>query len=131
MIQVDYLQKVESGVSNTSSKGNQNKWYTDGKCPIFDNDAALFSDIKGDYPLNLEVEECINIVRAKPFSMSFDEQLDACELLFPQFPVNMGFTEKDAEDVVEGFRGIYEDAIIERVKETLRIQIRKYAYLFG
>jgi len=34
------------------------------------------------------------------------------------------------EHVLKEFWGIYEDAVLERVKEVMRMQIRKYAYLF-
>lgn len=51
------------------------------KCPVFDNGAALFSDIRGDYPLDMDLAQCFEQIKAKPFSRSFDEQLDACEAL--------------------------------------------------
>lgn len=46
------------------------------ECPIFDNGAALFSDMKHDYPLSLSVDECISRIKAKPFSADFDFRLN-------------------------------------------------------
>ncbi len=100
------------------------------ECPVFDNGAALFSDVRGDYPLNMTEEECRNKIRAKPFSRDFDQQLDACELLFPAFPFRASFTMEDVTDVLAEFCGIYEEEVLHRVDETMRMQIRKYGYLF-
>lgn len=99
-------------------------------CPVFDNGAALFSDVQGDYPLNMTEEACRNKVKAKPFSRGFDEQLDACELLFPAFSFQATFTIRDVTEVLSEFSGIYEDVILRRVEDTMRMQIRKYQYMF-
>lgn len=99
-------------------------------CPLFDNGAALFSDVISDYPLTLSAEECIEKIQAKPFSADFDEQIDACELAFPGRPFQAWFTGKDVCSILEGFRGIYADEVLQRVEETIRIQMRKYSYLF-
>ncbi len=100
------------------------------ECPVFDNGAALFSDVRGDYPLELEVEECFRRIEAKPFSRNFDEQLDACEALYGGFSFRAEFTMRDAETVLQEFQGIYEEAVLERVRQTLRFQFRKYAYFW-
>lgn len=100
------------------------------ECPIFDNGAALFSDVLGDYPLDMTEEECRNKVKAKPFSRDFDEQLDACELLFPESPFRASFTIEDVTAVLSLARGIYQEAVLSRVEETMRMQIRKYGYMF-
>jgi len=99
-------------------------------CPVFDNGASLFSDTKGEYPLSMTAEECLKKVHAKPFSMDFDEQLDACELAFPQYPFHADFALKDVGNILKEFKGIYEDAALERVYDTMAAQIRKYGYLF-
>ena len=101
------------------------------ECPIFDNGAALFSDVKGDYPLSMTAEECMKKVTSKPFSRNFDEQLDACELAFPAFPFHAEFSIKDVISVLNEFQGIYEGEILQRVEDTMRMQIRKYAYMFS
>ncbi len=102
-----------------------------GKCPIFDNGAALFSDIKGDYPLSMSLSQCFEKISAKPFSRSFDEQLDACEALYKNTPFQAAFTIKDVDAILKEFAGIYEAPILERVRETMRWQMRKYSYLFA
>lgn len=56
--------------------------------------------------------------------------LDACDLLFGGFRFQAKFTKKDVEQILAEFKGIYEDAVLYRVQETMRIQMRKYAYLF-
>lgn len=101
------------------------------ECPVFDNGAALFSDIRKDYPLSMTEEECRNKIISKPFSRDFDEQLDACELLFPAVRFKATFTVEDAVNVLSEFRGIYDEAILRRVEDTIRMQIRKYRYMFS
>lgn len=100
------------------------------ECPIFDNGAALFSDVKGDYPLDLTLEQCKEKIEAKPFARNFDDQLDACELAFPQYEFQAYFTMKDVEAALKPFCGIYEDKILQRVELCLRDRMRKYRYLF-
>lgn len=99
------------------------------ECPLFDNGASLFSDVKGDYPLSASVEECMEKIEAKPFSVDFDEQLDACELAFPGRQIQIWFTMEDVKAVLAEFRGIYEDIVLQRVEDTMRMQMRKYSYL--
>lgn len=108
----------------------QRKNGTYKECPIFDNGAALFSDIQGDYPLEMTPEECFDRIQAKPFSRNFDEQLDACEILYGGFIFRADFTMRDVTDILSEFRGIYDERILNRVEDTLRWQLRKYAYLF-
>lgn len=100
------------------------------RCPIFDNGAALLSDVTGDYPYSLSIEQCIKKVCAKPFAQDFDEQLDACESAFSTSTVEFCFSGKDIEKEVNQFRGIYDEEALIRVKELLYRQMRKYAYLF-
>lgn len=101
------------------------------ECPVFDNGAALFSDIQKDYPISMTEEECRKKIRSKPFSRDFDEQLDACEMLFPAARFRAAFTVEDAMNVLSEFRGIYDEAILRRVEDTIRMQIRKYSYMFS
>ena len=100
------------------------------ECPIFDQGAALFSDIKGDYPLSLDTENCYRRIEAKPFSTDFDQQLDACESLYGDVRIKMWFTMKDVERILMEFQGIYEEQVLGRVKDVMRLQLRKYSYLF-
>lgn len=108
----------------------QRKDGTYRECPIFDNGAALFSDIRGDYPLDMDWERCYEKIQAKPFSVDFDRQLDACDLLYGGFRFRAEFTIQDVEAVLEEFRGVYEERILERVRTVMRMQMRKYGYLF-
>ncbi len=101
------------------------------ECPLFDQGASLFSDLKGDYPLQLDLQKCCEKIQAKPFSTDFDRQLDACETLYGGFRFRAWFTMKDVESVLMEFKGIYEEAELKRVQEVMRMQIRKYAYLFS
>jgi hypothetical protein len=100
------------------------------ECPLFDNGAAFFSDIRGDYPLEIDLEKCYEKIEAKPFSRDFDRQLDACDLLRSKYRFHANFTMKDVDAILQEFTGIYEDAILNRVRETMRVQMRKYAYFF-
>lgn len=108
----------------------QKKDGTFRECPLFDHGASLFSDTRSDYPLELNTEACYQKIQAKPFSRTFDEQLDACEILYGGFQFHAFFTMKDVELLLEEFQGIYEDQILSRVCEVMREQIRKYEYLF-
>lgn len=108
----------------------QKKDGTFREAPVFDNGAACFSDRTADYPLALSPEECSAKIRAKPFSTDFDEQLDAAEYLYPEPEFRAWFTMQDVEQVLSEFKGTYDGRILDRVKETLRRQIRKYHYLF-
>ena len=108
----------------------QRKDGTFRECPVFDNGAALFSDVKGGYPLEMELEACYEKIEAKPFSRDFDEQLDACEILFGGFSFQAFFTMKDVETVLKEFQDIYEERILNRVYDAMCRQMRKYSYLF-
>ena len=57
---------------------------TDGYdyCPIFDHGAAFLSDTQIDYPINKSVFGLMTKVKAKPFHVDFDKQVDACTMLY-------------------------------------------------
>lgn len=76
------------------------------------------------------MEPGIRKIEAKPFSREFDEQLDACEMLYGGFSFQANFTSRDVEEVLVEFKGIYEEKILERIYEVMRLQLRKYAYLW-
>ncbi len=97
-------------------------------CPIFDNGAGLFSDIRQDYPLGMKLEEGYRVIEAKPFHPSFDEQMDVAEILYgQQFEVH--FTKKIITEVVEAYTLDYDEKIINRVIDILYTQYRKYEYM--
>lgn len=97
-------------------------------CPYFDNGATLLSDTAMDYPMGEDVVDLIGGVKAKTFSVSFDEQLDIAERLYGQH-VTFRFTAKDVDKLLEQEKN-YSLEIKQRVKEILYQQMRKYKYLF-
>ncbi|MDC7292983.1 hypothetical protein NXH67_05575 [Butyrivibrio sp. DSM 10294] len=98
------------------------------KCPIFDNGACLLSDTTQDYPLGIDVYELMNTVKSKTICDSFDEQLEAAERLYGN-NLKFNFTHKDVDEILSGADS-YDNAIIERVRDIIYAQMRKYKYLF-
>ncbi len=97
-------------------------------CPIFDNGAALLSDMKQDYPITKSLEECYARIEAKPFSRDFDEQMEAAQSLYGQ-QLEISFTPKSWEQALEEIAIYYDKRIVKRVDDILRQQYRKYEYL--
>lgn len=100
-------------------------------CPYFDFGLSLFADIKEDFPLSMDFEACRKVIKAKPFSVDFDEQLDACEKIGAsalRFPFRRGEMRKEAEAVLSEMEG--EGFFKHRVVETLGCQAHKYQYMF-
>lgn len=98
-------------------------------CPYFDYGLSLFSDMTTDFRRDISLEECYEKIEAKPFSRNFDEQLDEVEILYGAH-VHFTFSIKDVINELEKYRGIYDEVILKRVENILRLQIRKYQYLF-
>ena len=97
-------------------------------CPYFDNGLSLLSDLN-DYPEKNDVYNQINKVTAKPFSLSFNEQLDEAKILYgSNFQID--FSDFDIEKLFESFDGWYEVEIIKKVKKILFEQKRKYSIYF-
>ena len=96
--------------------------------PLFDQGLCLFADTSNDYPLELPLDACLKKIEAKPFSLSFDEQLDAAEELYG-IQLHFNFTIKDVHNKLEQLIPYYAPEIRQRIEQLLRIQIRKYAYL--
>lgn len=96
-------------------------------CPIFDNGAALFSDTTISYPLNIKIEHCYDNIEAKPFSRSFDEQIDAAEELYGVH-FSYWFQKQDIRTLLDEASTFYPPEIIDRVYDILLWQIRKYQY---
>lgn len=101
-----------------------------GLCPYFDQGLSLLSDVNTDYLLDMPLGECQKKVRAKPFSHSFDEQLDEAEKLYGQ-QIWLGFGPKDIKMELEAMSGLYEARILQRAENLLYQQRRKYQYLFS
>lgn len=98
-------------------------------CPVFDNGAALFSDIQNDYALKIALDECYEKIQAKPFAVNFDEQVDAAEELYGQ-QLYFKFTNQDIRQCMERYQGSYDEKILKRIEEVLYRQRRKYSYFF-
>lgn len=107
--------------------------------PYFDMGLSLFSDTREAFPLSYDFLECEKRIEAKPFSRDFDEQLDAANVLYGQnlrFHFSGREMEKEVDAILEQYQVVpdqedgYQAGEIERVKDTLRFQARKYGYLF-
>ena len=100
-------------------------------CPYFDFGLSLFADIKEDFPLSMDYADCRKKIKAKPFSVDFDEQLDECEKLGVselKFPLRRQQMRKEAEEAFEEIE--CDEAFRQRVIETLVYQANKYQYMF-
>ncbi len=96
--------------------------------PLFDHGLSLLSDTETDFPLGKPLEECLAEVEAKPFSRDFDEQLDAAEELYG-CNVKFRFGKKEVENVLEECGIYYSKETVERVREILYGQMRKYRHM--
>lgn len=100
-----------------------------GYCPIFDNGAGLLSDTSLDYPISMDIYDCIDEAESKTVCSSFEEQLEAVETLYG-YNIKFSFLKKDVEKVLAD-AGIYSDEVKKRVYTVIVEQMRKYEYLFG
>ena len=101
-------------------------------CPYFDFGLSLFADIKEDFLLSMDFKDCRKEIKAKPFSVDFDEQLDVCEKLGVselKFPLRRQQMRKEAEEAFEKIE--CDEAFRQRVIETLVYQANKYQYMFA
>ena len=98
-------------------------------CPIFDNGLALLSDLN-DYPLDKDVYDCIRRVRAKPFDMDFDVQVEAIEELHGS-QLKFSFARHDISKMLDAVRELYSSTVIARVEQTVYEQMRKYPVYLG
>ncbi len=97
-------------------------------CPIFDNGAALLSDITLDYPLDGDVMEMMDEVKSKTICTDFDEQLDAIEGAYG-CNIKFSFDKKDVDRLLDN-QSFYSKDIVERVRTIMYQRIRKFQYLF-
>lgn len=96
-------------------------------CPYFDFGLSLLSDTN-DYPVDDDIFNCIQRVKARPFDTDFDLQTDAAEELYGT-GLTISFTENDIIDALEECAPYYDKAILERVKNILLARKNKYKYL--
>ena len=97
-------------------------------CPIFDQGAGLLADTTLDYPMDAELQRLYDKVKAKTFSRSFDEQLDAAEALFGD-TLHFSVTKKQVVTLLQK-DDHYPSDVKNRVQEILYHQMEKYGYLF-
>jgi len=97
-------------------------------CPVFDNGLSLLSDLN-DYPVEKDLYECIACVRAKPFDMDFDAQVDAAESLYGA-QLKFTFDRYEIPKVLEELKELYPQDVMERVERVLYEQMRKYPVYF-
>lgn len=97
-------------------------------CPYFDMGLSLFADIKQDFPIEKDIETCRKDIIAKPFSRDFDEQMDAANELYGTY-LQFNIGKEDMVREVDQWEFPYQKEILNRVKETLRLQARKYQYM--
>lgn len=96
-------------------------WYSG---PIFDNGAALLSDLKLDYPYNKPLEVCMRTVsnKAKPFSRSFSKQLELVQN-YSQVQVVLPTV---LSVQISDLYSYYDEKYIKRACKVLEIQVKKY-----
>ncbi|WP_150272392.1 hypothetical protein [Paenibacillus tepidiphilus] len=86
-------------------------------CPYFDHGLSLLSDTT-DYPLSMPIDVAMRRVKAKPFSKDFSKQARALE-------TNLRF---DRSSVLQFIEEHEEE--LGRIAKVLKLQMRKYEYLF-
>ena len=85
-------------------------------CPYYDFGLSLFADTREDYPLTMNVEQCKELVKARPFSESFVKQVEACrsvsdiELAFRITREHMG---QEVKGMLQGID--VDERIVERI----------------
>jgi len=98
-------------------------------CPVFDHGLSLLSDLN-DYPLSQNTYHCIGRVRAKPFDLDFDVQVEAAETLYG-IQLKLSFGKKEVSSELEFAKELYDEDICSRVETVLFEQMRKYPVYFA
>lgn len=130
MLEIDAFFLNEDRHTNNIAVIYDEQTQTYAYSPLFDQGLCLFADIKLDYPLSLSTEQCFEKIEAKPFSNDFDVQLDAAEDLYG-IQLHFYFTMKDIEHELASIGAFYPQTVYRRVEDLLRMQFRKYTYLFN
>lgn len=97
-------------------------------CPVFDNGLALLSDVN-DYPLEADIYDCLGKVRAKPFSIDFDEQVESANELYGSH-LKFTFTRRDVTEQLDRLAGFYSEYILRRAERLVFEQMRRYSIYF-
>lgn len=128
MLELDQLFLNEDRHTNNIAVIRNNKSNQFRLCPIFDNGLSLLSDTN-DYPLNDDIYACIARVKAKPFSVDFDEQTEAANRLYGSF-LKCSFTKADVTDILDSMKPLYPPELLRRVERIMFEQMRKYTIYF-
>ena len=99
-------------------------------CPYFDFGLSLLADTIVDFPLTGYTYDLMEQIKAKPFDTDFDVQLDAAEALYGN-QARFSFTKADIDTALDEVGEYYPKQIIERVRDILYHQRKKYQYLFN
>ena len=97
-------------------------------CPVFDNGLALLSDVN-DYPLETDIYNCLSKVRAKPFSMDFDEQVESANELYGT-RLKFSFTRRDVTEQLDILVSFYPEYVLQRTERLVYEQMRRYGIYF-
>lgn len=97
-------------------------------CPLFDHGLALLADTTLDFPFDKDIDQCLQQIEAKPFSTSFDVQLDAAEALYG-IQLHFLLKSNDIPLLVAPLHEFYDNQVCNRIEALLRRQMRHYAYL--
>ena len=97
-------------------------------CPFFDHGASLLSDTAMDYPTGDDVYRLMGTVRAKTVCGSFDEALEAAEVLYGN-RIGFHFSYDTLTDILNA-EPYYPEETKQRVRAVLTEQKRRYGYLF-
>lgn len=96
--------------------------------PIYDNGDSFFSDLMY-FPLRLEAEELPGRATAKPFSGSFDKQVQIAEELYGSY-FKTTFSKADLAAILDQASAYYEERILRRVETLINNQMEKYRNRF-
>lgn len=96
-------------------------------CPVFDNGAGFLSDTTYDYPTNKNTIGLISNVTAKPFSTSFDNQVECCQKLYGK---QLQIMDMNLSDVINCVEQMYGNTISTRISEIYEHQRYMYQELF-
>lgn len=102
---------------------------------IIEVEPETFSDTRIDFPFELDYFACEERIKAKPFSLYFDEQLDAATALYGdhlKFDISKSELLKVFDQVTSTADVVntYSKEEFTRVYDVLRYQATKYSYMF-
>ena len=95
--------------------------------PVFDNGLSLLSDTN-DYPVDADINKCLNKIEAKPFSTSFDEQLDEAVKLYG-YQMKWNINKTDVYNSLSLVSEYYSDDILRRAESVILSQMRKFGII--